>query len=374
MKTTALLSLCLTASAAQAQDDFSKERWRFRGPTATVEEKLGRRSLYLKGTHAYLDGVSFAEGSIDLDLLVPRQRSFVGVLFRVASEGNHERVYLRPHKSGLDDALQYEANFDSASTWQLYSAPSYMRNADIPWDQWFHLRISVKGNQASVFLSGSDTPAMVVPDLKRGYVKGGIGLYAGAAGAWFSNLRYAAADGAPPPAPAPPAFAAGTVKSWEVSEAFDAEAGLPDALPASIARWDRVPVEAPGMLVIDRYRRSTGALPPSFNFEKRLDPAKGRRIVYARAAVESDKEQLKRLSIGYSDEVVVFLNGRPLYSGRSEFRFRDPTSMGILDVENDAVYLPLRKGRNELVLAVAEYFGGWGLAARFDDPSGLRLQ
>lgn len=39
------------------------------------------------------------------------------------------------------------------------------------------------------------------------------------------------------------------------------------------------------------------------------------------------------------------------------------------DVENDAVFLPLAKGRNELVFAVAEYFGGWGLIARLDDAS-----
>jgi hypothetical protein len=33
----------------------------------------------------------------------------------------------------------------------------------------------------------------------------------------------------------------------------------------------------------------------------------------------------------------------------------------------------LAQGRNEIVMAVAEYFGGWGLIARFDDPAGLSL-
>lgn len=372
MKTAALLALCLSATAVQAGDEFPKDRWRFRGPTANVEEKDGRRSLYLKSTHAYLNDVSFVDGTIDVDLMAPRQRSFVGILFRVASEGNQERVYIRPHKSGLDDALQYEANFDGASTWQLYSAPRYMRRADIPWDQWLHVRILVAGKQASVFLGGSDTPAMVVPDLKRGHAKGGIGLYAASAGAWFSNLRYEPAPDSTPPRPTPPSFSKGIVQAWDLSDAFDAEAGLPEAVP-TISKWDRVSVEEPGLLVIDRHRKSTGELPPSFDFEKRLGPAKGRKIVYARGVVQSDKDQLKRLSFGYSDEIVVFLNGRPVFSGRSEFRFRDPTSMGVMDVEDDAIYLPLKKGRNELVMAVAEYFGGWGLAARFDDPSGLSI-
>jgi hypothetical protein len=372
MKTTALLLAISVATAVHA-DDFAKDRWHFRGSTANVEEKLGRSSLFLKGTHAYLNDVAFADGTIDLDIAVPRQRNFVGVLFRVASEGNQERVYLRPHKSGLDDALQYEANFDESSTWQLYSAPGHMRPADIPWEQWFHMRLVISGSQATVFLHGSETPAMVVEDLKRGYAKGGIGLYAGSGGAWFSNLRYEPAKESAPPAPsAPPSFAKGVVSSWELSEAFEAESALPEAVPA-IAKWDRVAAEAPGMLVIDRYRKSSGALPPSFDFEKRLGPAKDRRVVYARAVIQSDREQVKRLSFGYSDEVCVFVNGRIVFTGRSPFRFRDPGFMGVLDVDDDAVYLPLRKGRNELVMAVAEYFGGWGVAARFDDPSGLVL-
>jgi len=372
MKTTALL-LAMSLTPAVRADDFSKDRWRFRGPTANIEEKLGRSSLFLKGTHAYLNDEAFADGTIDVDVAVPRQRNFVGVLFRVVSEGNQERVYLRPHKSGLDDALQYEANFDASSTWQLYSAPGYMRPADIPWEQWFHLKVVISGNRASVFLHGSDTPAMVVEDLKREYAKGGIGLYAAAGGAWFSNLRYEPArSGTPPAPPAPPSIAKGVVQAWELSEAFDAENALPETVPA-LTKWDRVLVEAPGILVIDRYRKSTGSLPPSFDFDKRLGPAKGRRIVYARAVVQSEREQVKRLSFGYSDEVCVFLNGRLIFTGRSAFRFRDPGFMGILNVDDDAVYLPLRKGRSELVMAVAEYFGGWGVAARFDDPSGLVL-
>src|SRR5687768_17337908 len=105
--------------------ELSLERWRFRGPTSRIEEKLGRRSLFLKGTHAYLGDVALADGALEVDIAVPRERTFVGVLFRVVSEGNQERVYLRPHKSGLEDALQYEPNFDGSSTWQLYSAPQY---------------------------------------------------------------------------------------------------------------------------------------------------------------------------------------------------------------------------------------------------------
>jgi len=90
-------------------------------------------------------------------------------------------------------------------------------------------------------------------------------------------------------------------------------------------------------------------------------------VVYARALIDSDREQVRKLSIGYSDDVSVFLNGRILYRGRSAQNFRDPAFLGIVDAENDAVYLPLQKGSNELVLAVSELGGGWGFICRLGD-------
>lgn len=76
---------------------------------------------------------------------------------------------------------------------------------------------------------------------------------------------------------------------------------------------------------------------------------------------------VKKLMIGYSDDVSVFLNGDILYRGRSAQYFRDPAFLEIVNPENDAVYLPLRKGRNELVLAVSELGGGWGFVCRLAD-------
>jgi hypothetical protein len=43
-------------------------------------------------------------------------------------------------------------------------------------------------------------------------------------------------------------------------------------------------------------------------------------------------------------------------------------------IENDAIYLPLRQGENELVFAVSEAFGGWGLIARFEDLDGISVE
>ena len=91
------------------------------------------------------------------------------------------------------------------------------------------------------------------------------------------------------------------------------------------------------------------------------------KIVYAKTAIESDRDQVKKLFVGYSDDVSVFLNGKILFTGRSAQNFRDPGFLGIVNPENDAVYLPLKKGHNELVLAVSELGGGWGFNCRLVD-------
>jgi hypothetical protein len=69
------------------------------------------------------------------------------------------------------------------------------------------------------------------------------------------------------------------------------------------------------------------------------------------------------MHFSYSDGVVIYCNGQPLYFGMNAPFFRD---LGTMDKYDDAVYLPLVRGRNELVFAVTEYSGGWAFMARLD--------
>ena len=91
------------------------------------------------------------------------------------------------------------------------------------------------------------------------------------------------------------------------------------------------------------------------------------KVVYARTNIDSDRDQIKKLYVGYSDDISVFLNRRILFRGRSAQNFRDPGFLGIVNPENDAVFLPLKKGSNELMLAVSELGGGWGFICRLAD-------
>jgi hypothetical protein len=129
-----------------------------------------------------------------------------------------------------------------------------------------------------------------------------------------------------------------------------------------------VKAEPPGFVVLYRYREAPH-LDVTFatDFSKRLEPQPGTKLLYARTNIECDRDHVKKLYIGYSDEVTVFLNGKILFRGRSAQNFRDPGFLGIVNPENDAVYLPLKKGGNELLLAVSELGGGWGFICRLAD-------
>ena len=128
------------------------------------------------------------------------------------------------------------------------------------------------------------------------------------------------------------------------------------------------------MVVIDRYRKSPNKVEFFADPAQRMGARPNRKAVFARTTIYSDRDQIKKMSLGYSDEVTVFLNGQPLFTGRSAYHYRDPGFLGIMDVEDDSVYLNLKRGRNEIVLSVAEYYGGWGFICRIDDPQGVKLE
>jgi len=364
----------LLACAAQAQTPAAlsvpadSPRWSLEGQ-AKVAEYQGRKCLFLDGGAATLKDFEMRDGVVDVDVATPASRGFFGIQFRIASDdANAEWVYLRQHKSGAPDAMQYTPVLSTGLNWQIYNGPGFTGAVEIPKDVWFHLRLEVSGAQAKLYVNDMDTPALVMDDLKSGIQKGGVALAVLTGATYFSNFEVrttpdAAWERRPPPMPP------GTLTRWRVSPAFDAlERNLERALSASESQamtWQDVEAEPPGFVVLYRYRDAPHPR-VSFarDFSKRLEPQPGMKVVYARSSIDSDRDQVKKLFVGYSDDVSVFLNGKILFRGRSAQNFRDPAFLGIVNPENDAVYLPLKKGGNELMLAISELGGGWGFNCR----------
>jgi hypothetical protein len=348
-------------------------RWHLEG-RAAAGEYLGRKCLSLNGGEATVKDLELRDGIIDVDVATAAERGFFGIQFRIADGKDGEWVYLRQHKSGAPDAMQYTPVLNTGLNWQLYSGPGFIGAVPIPKATWFHLRLEVAGAQAKLFVADMEKPALVIEDLKSGVQKGQVSLAVLTGETCFAGFEVRATPDVPWERRLPP-LPAGTLTRWSLSPSYDAlardlERPLSPSERDAIA-WQDVEAEAPGIVPINRYRDSPHPRVTFANdFSKRLDPQPGMRVVYARTAIESARDEVRKLSIGYSDDVSVFLNGRILYRGRSAQNFRDPAFLGIVSAENDAVYLPLQKGRNELILAVSELGGGWGFVCRLAPTSG----
>ena len=376
------LALALPSSASPVSVPLEPDRWvvdvgNFKlDPTdrdlhnGEIVEFRGRRCMRVsKGLFRARD-VDFRDGTIEADIAFAANGVFFGIAFRVESADQYEVIFFRPGASGTTQAIQYTPGLLGANVWQIYTGPGYTAEARIPREKWIHVRIVVRGPEARLFLDGAAEPAIVVPELRLRNGHGSIGFWGHMGDAYFTNLRYT-----PEPEAGvrdvPAAFLPGALTGWEISEIVDAERRDPSVLPdLGTLRWEKVAAENPGMVVINRYRRSPNVLPP--DREERLQGRRtGGQFVLARTTIRSDRDALRRLRFGYSDEAVVFLNGRPVFAGNNSLSFREPKFLGLLDAEGDAVYLPLKKGDNELVLSVTEYFGGWGFLALLD-PAAAR--
>ena len=345
-------------------------RWALEGEAKPAEYQ-GRKSIYLNGGAAIVKDFEMRDGIIDVDVTTPANRGFFGIQFRIANDGaNAEWVYLRQHKSGLPDAMQYTPVLNTGLNWQIYNGPGFTDAVDIPRDTWFHLRLEVSGAQAKLFVKDMDKPALVMPDLKSGVQKGQVAFYVLTGATYISNFEIHTTADAPWERHIP-AMPAGTLTKWNISPAYDAlqrdlERSLTEGETREI-KWQEVEAEPPGFVVLYRYLEAPHPRVSFANdFSKRLEPQPGMKMIYARTNIESDREQVKKLDIGYSDDVSVFLNGKILYRGRSAQNFRDPGFLGIISADDDAVYLPLKKGSNELLLALSELGGGWGFVCRLE--------
>ena len=348
-----ILMIVSFASGRQAQKapggiiEFTPERWDLQN--ARIVDHLERKAL--TGT-AFLKNAELEDGVIECDIAMKGGvRAYPGILFRIQSQEEYERVYLRPHRSPLyDDAVQYVAAFHGVDSWQFFNGPGLSARAAIPTDRWVHVKIEVLGTQARVFLDNGPQPVLMIGDLKRGKSRGGLGLTTTADGtSFFSNFSFRQDSSMPfPPVPKihqPP----GCVLDWEISQPFKKRFfdfdRYPDLKALGVSQWTRVAAQANGLLDIARTFGRLGIEPDG---------------ILARTVIQSDKDGPKKFWFGYSDEASIFLNGRLVFYGNSAYRYRDTSFLGIVGLF-DAVSLALKKGPNEVLFVLGEASGGWGL-------------
>jgi hypothetical protein len=347
--------------------------WSFAGEGSRIDTLRGERAILLRTGEAVRRDVAFENGEIEFDVAMTSYRSFVYVKFRVQSDDEYEAIYFRPHKTNLPDAVQYDPVWNGESNWQLYHGEGGTVAVPLPHEGWMHVRIAVEGKRAALFLDRAAEPQMVMAlarDPAPGYLAFQSftppvpGPPAGAppeasTGAFTnivvrsgtSSFRFAGTAAAAPVVP-------GLVNRWQVSPPFEVPRGLVSQLPAALMSgkraWPTYAVEPTGVLVIGRHVRRPAA----------------QAAVVSRLILRSPTASLRRLRLGYSDYVTVFVNGRPIFGGDAHYSFDRPRQDGVIGLDQATLWLPLRAGENELLFLVADGFGGWGLMAQLEPPAG----
>lgn len=351
------LCLCVTlfaiAESARAQTVLQPSDWQVdtveRAGDFRIAEHMGRQSLWLKNsTHVIRAGLEFVDGTIEFDVAPMDRGNFVGILFRREAFPNQENVYLRLHRSGLYNAVQYAPRINGSSTWQLY--PEFNAIGNLPRNQWTHVRIEVRGPRLEVFLNNEEKPALVVPRLRGVPKKGSVAFWGrvndrpelwSAAISNISIKPQVAAVMEPQSAP----ITIGAL-DWEVADPVQVD-GAVWQIPA-LTNWRRAEIEEAGLVNLNRAIRAQ----------------RGRWTAFARSSVTATEAKNVWLELGYSDDVAVFLNGKLLYQGTNGFESRHPEYMGFVKADYEKVSLDLRPGKNELMLAVTDdQRFGWGFKA-----------
>src|SRR5687768_9744153 len=118
-----VLGFLLSAPALAQSISVSDPAWTYNG-TTRIEEHLGRNALRMGPGTAFYPSIRFQDGTIEFDLAMAPRRVFAAIRFRAQSDQEWEEIYLRAHKQGLPDAIQYAPAFAGGrSNWQLYHGP-----------------------------------------------------------------------------------------------------------------------------------------------------------------------------------------------------------------------------------------------------------
>lgn len=314
------------------------------------------------GALMHLRDQNFENGIIEFDIELPEQ-GFVGIRFRQTDDRSvGEDFYIRSFwpVNPLNRTLtQYTTMVDSLSLWDL--TDDYQAPAPLYQNRWNHVKLVVNGRQMRAYVN--DSLIMHVPVLESEQTAGKI-TFSG--NAIFANLviRPNATEDLPAvtgydPTEHDPYY----LRKWQVTTPVEFLPGrdlLTGDIPDSTTQW--TPIQAGHRALV--------------NLSKLFGKTKNgqRRLAWLKTTITSDNRQSKRLSLGFSDEVWVLINGQLLHVDKNYFgtpSMKEPK--GRCTIENTSFELPLKEGENELMIGVANYFYGWGIIARLSNADELNV-
>jgi hypothetical protein len=315
-----------------------------------------------------LKDMHFDNGTIEFDIK-PVGEEMPGIRFHQKNGDTADMLYIRvsPDCPASQDCLQYVPVIKSRVLWDVY--PQYQASAPFRENEWNHIRLVISGRRMNVYVNGRTEPSLRVAHLEGDASTGTI-AFEGTA--YYANLTLApgVTDGLDPKAPADPA--AGDPRylvQWQGTDPVSM--GTTDHLslsnmPSSGSRWSPVTADYGGLINLSRFHAPTPKQAPA-------------QVIWLHTTVRSNREQMRHVAVGWLREILVYANGKPVFSGKNLYNVKGGRKApdGRLSLENDGFDLPLHKGANDIVVAIdgntpdmrGRY--GWGFIMRMDQVEGI---
>jgi hypothetical protein len=365
------LCLCLLSGLANAQGAepiviaMTADHWQVK-ENAEFLRQLGffHGLMRLNSGDALLKGITFSNGTIEFDVNTIG-RGAPGIAFRQQDEGNFELLYMRPDPAcpAFRACIQYAPETHGVLLWDFY--PQYENRAALRENGWNHIKMVISGRRMNVFVNDASSATLEVGRLEGDAMKGSLRLQGPATFANVAITPDAVDSLSPDPARDPQDADPGMVRNWRLSKFSVLPEGkdpVYNEMPGASQQWKALGTERNGLLNLSREY----GLPVH-------EP--NRALAWLKTTITSDRKQIKKLDIGWTREVWVFVNGKLVYADKNIFDLEALRKApdGRCSLENGSFTLPLEAGDNEVAVALANNFFGWGLMMRLADPEGVHL-
>ncbi len=350
-----------TSKSPEMKIPMTPERWDF--PAGSVEfldyKGLPAMKILSNGEKVILREFEFSNGTIEYDM-EPQSEGFAGLFFRMADANETEYLYLRTARAGNPmamDAVQYAAFTKGVNLWDLLD--HYQGPANIKKNEWNHIKLVVSGRQMIVYVNDVERTTLEIPRLEGEPISGSI-AFNGTCTIANLIIRPDSVEGLSPregfdPTHHDPRY----LREWQVSDPKSLPKGrelYEGEFPGPDTRWQSLSAERRGLVNLTRLY-GTGE----------------RRFVWLRVKLILANEQKRNISLGFSDEVWVYLNRQPVFVDKNIYTSPGmrKTPGGRISIENSEFEVSLKAGENELLIGVANDFFGWGIISRLDNMEGI---